>query len=91
MFKPYYIDTISGKVHTFPNDRALKAGLVRAWRRGERVFDFRYRLASNFRYRLASSYTNGREYTLETINQRASGLAVIFAAESALGKEGYCF
>lgn len=83
MFKPYYIDTISGKVHTFPNDRALKSGLVRAWRRGERVFDFRYRLAS--------SYTNGREYTLETINQRASGLAVIFAAESALGKEGYCF
>ena len=43
MFNPYYIDTISEKVHTFPNDCALKAGLVRAWRRGDRVFDFRYR------------------------------------------------
>lgn len=82
MFSPYYIDTI-GKVHTFPDDRALKAGLVRAWRRGDRVFDFRYRLAGGYR--------NGREYTLETISQRASGLAVNFAAESALGKEGYCF
>lgn len=40
MFSPYYIDTI-GKVHTFPSDFALKAGLVRAWRRGDRVFDFR--------------------------------------------------
>lgn len=83
MFNPYYIDTISGKVHTFPNDCALKAGLVRAWRRGGRVFDFRYRLKGN--------YTNGREYRLEKICQRASGLSVDFSAESALGKEGYCF
>ena len=83
MFNPYYIDTIIGKVHTFPDDRALKAGLVRAWRRGDRVFDFRYRLAG--------SYTNGREYTLKTISQRARGLSVVFSAESALGNEEYCF
>lgn len=83
MFNPYYIDTISGKVHTFPDDRALKAGLVRAWRRGDRVFDFRYRLKGN--------YLTGREYRLEKICQRASGLSVDFLAESPLGKEGYCF
>lgn len=83
MFNPYYIDTISGKVHTFPDDRALKAGLVRAWRRGDRVFDFRYRLKGN--------YINGREYRLEKICQRAGGLSVDFLAESALGEEGYCF
>lgn len=83
MFSPYYIDTISGKVHTFPDDRSLKEGLVRAWRRGDRVFDFRYRLRGN--------YSNGREYRLEEICQRASGLSAVFSAESALGKEGYCF
>nr|DAG72409.1 MAG TPA: hypothetical protein [Caudoviricetes sp.] len=83
MFNPYYIDTISGKVHTFPNDCALKAGLVRAWRRGGRVFDFRYRLKGN--------YTRGKEYSLKTVCQRASGITVVFSAETPLGREEYCF
>lgn len=41
MFNPFFVDNF-GKKHIFPDDRALKQALTRAWRRGEDVFHFQY-------------------------------------------------
>ena len=81
MFTPYFVDS-TGKKHTFPDDFALKGGLVLAWRRGESVFDYRYRLKS--------SYTGGRDYQLHSIHQSCDGFTVQFSHESAIGGENYC-
>lgn len=82
MFKPFFVDC-SGKKHIFPDDRALKRSLALAWRRGEDVFCFKYRLKS--------SYTCGHSYQLNTIQQTCGGFVVCFGFESPLGKESYCF
>lgn len=81
MFMPYFVDS-TGKKHTFPDDFALKGGLVRAWRRGESIFDYQYRLKS--------SYTGGHDYQLRSIHQSRDGFTVQFSYESATGGESYC-
>jgi hypothetical protein len=81
MFMPYFIDVV-GKKHIFRDDFALKDSLVRAWRRGENVLDFRYRLKS--------VYANGHDYQIDSIKQTRDSFAISFFFESALGKEGYC-
>lgn len=81
MFMPYFIDA-AGKKHVFRDDFALKNSLVRAWRRGENVLDFRYRLKS--------VYTNGHDYQIDFIKQTRDSFTISFFSESALGKEGYC-
>lgn len=81
MFMPYFVDS-TGKKHTYPDDFALKGGLVRAWRRGESVFDYRYRLKA--------SYTGGHDYQLHSIHQSLDGFTVQFSYESAIGGESYC-
>ena len=81
MFMPYFIDT-AGKKHIFRDDFALKDSLVRAWRRGENVLDFRYRLKS--------VYANGRDYQIDSIKQTRDSFVISFFSKSALGKEGYC-
>lgn len=82
MFKPFFVDC-SGKKHIFPDDCALKRSLVLAWRRGEDVFCFKYRLKS--------SYTCGHSYQLNAIQQTCDDFVVCFGFESPLGKESYCF
>lgn len=82
MFNPFFVDNF-GKKHIFPDDRALKQALTRAWRRGEDVF--------HFQYRLKSSYTCGHSYQLNTIQQTHDSFIVCFGFESPLGKESYCF
>ena len=81
MFMPYFVDS-TGKKHTYPDDFALKGGLVRAWRRGESVFDYRYRLKA--------SYTGGHDYQLHSIPQSRDGFTVQFSYENAIGGESYC-
>lgn len=81
MFMPYFIDT-AGKKHIFRNDFALKDSLVRAWRRGENVLDFQYRLKSD--------YANGHDYQIDFIKQTRDSFAISFFFKSALGKEDYC-
>jgi hypothetical protein len=78
----YFVDSI-GKLHSFPDDRALKRGLVRAWRNGWAIFAFQYHLKS--------SYTNGHDYQLTAIHQTRDSFTVEFSFESPLGKEVYCF
>lgn len=72
MFMPYFVDS-TGKKHTFPDDFALKGGLVRAWRRGESIFDYRYRLKS--------SYTGGHDYQLHSIPEPRRFHGSIFLRE----------
>lgn len=81
MFMPYFIDA-AGKKHVFRDDFALKNSLVRAWRRGENVLDFRYRLKS--------VYANGRDYQIDSIKQTRDSFTISFFSESELGEEGYC-
>lgn len=81
MFMPYFVDS-TGKKHTFPDDFALKSGLIRAWQRGASVFDFQYRLKAN--------RTNGHDYQLVSVRQNRDSFTVCFAYESALGKDSYC-
>lgn len=81
MFMPYFIDS-AGKKHIFRNDFALKDSLVRAWRRGENVLDFQYRLKSD--------YANGHDYQIDSIKQTRDSFAISFFFKSALGKEDYC-
>ena len=81
MFMPYFIDSV-GKRHIFRNDFALKDSLVRAFRRGENVLDFKYRLKS--------VYANGHDYQIDYIKQTRDSFTISFFFESALGKEGYC-
>ena len=81
MFMPYFIDS-AGKKHIFRNDFALKDSLVRAWRCGENILDFRYRLKSD--------YVNGHDYQIDSIKQTRDSFTISFFFKSALGKEDYC-
>ena len=81
MFMPYFIDA-AGKKHIFRDDFALKDSLVCAWRRGENVLDFQYRLKS--------VYANGRDYQIDSIKQTRDSFVISFFFKSALGKEDYC-
>ena len=81
MFMPYFIDS-AGKKHIFRNDFALKDSLVRAFRRGENVLDFKYRLKS--------VYANGHDYQIDFIKQTRDSFTIFFFFKSELGKESYC-
>ena len=81
MFMPYFVDG-AGRRHTFQDDFALKGGLLKALRKGEDVF--------SYRFRLKSSYSGGHDYELASLLHTRNGFVASFTFESSLGKETYC-
>lgn len=81
MFMPYFVDG-AGRRHTFQDDFALKGGLLKALRKGEDVF--------SYRFRLKSSYSGGHDYELASLLHTRNGFVASFTFESSLGKEPYC-